>query len=468
MSLFLRFILACMLTTKAMAALPPNTSVVAMLGLIPSCSSSCVTTELFQEAGCPLTNTGDLARCACSDITVQSHFSACVQQSCNFRDQIVLNVFASDLCDAYTQESRVDELKTIAIATIALSIPFLLLRLYSRWLKNSRLWADDAYAIFAGICLITVSVLILRMSLMGFGLHYWNVPVKNGVELLQLYYVCQMLYILVQIFAKVAILSLYSRLFPNFIRWFQWTVRGMIVFMFTHGLVFFLMVVLQCLPINSIWDKTITGKCLPVNVAIGFTGAGLSIAEDFVILLMPIYQLWMLQMSTRKRIGLVLLLSVGSFASITSIVRLKFMLKYANTYDSTWDNVDVLKWSLIEILAACICGNLMPLRPLIQKLMPNVHSVFNKYSRGSRKSSARSSEPINITWLGRLTRSCRKPKLISTIHFTSMDLTSSWENKTSRRAHTAFHSWNDQEDFKHYVAIYLWHADIEYNRAGEN
>jgi len=148
--------------------------------------------------------------------------------------------------------------------------------------------------------------------MLGFGLHYWNIPAQSGVELLKLYYVCQMLYVLVQIFSKVAILALYQRLFPGFIHYFQWSVRGMIVFMFTHGIVFLMLVVFQCRPINSIWDKTIDGKCLPVNVAIGYTGAALSIAEDFIILLLPVYELWKLQMSNKKKLGIIFLLSMGS------------------------------------------------------------------------------------------------------------------------------------------------------------
>jgi|SRR5690242_11171849 len=81
------------------------------------------------------------------------------------------------------------------------------------------------------VLLITVSIIILKMSLKGFGLHYWNVPTDNAVELLKLFYVCQMLYVAVQIFSKVAILALYSRLFPDFIRWFRWSVRAMVAFM---------------------------------------------------------------------------------------------------------------------------------------------------------------------------------------------------------------------------------------------
>ncbi|KAL1598395.1 hypothetical protein SLS59_006679 [Nothophoma quercina] len=283
------------------------------------------------------------------------------------------------------------------------------------------------------------------MSLKGFGLHYWDVPTDNAVELLKLFYVCQMLYVAVQIFSKVAILALYSRLFPDFIKWFRWSVRGMIAFMFIHGLVFFLLVVFQCLPISSIWDKTITNaKCLPVSAVIGFTGAGLSIVEDIIILLLPLPVVWNLQMSTKKKIGVIFMISVGSFASVTSIVRLKFVVKYSNSFDSTWDNVDVIKWSLIEILSACICGNLLPLRPLIEKVMPPFRSIYSWYS--DRRSSGKSSEKASfgIRSFGRFGRSggSSKPKLISTLHFTQMNLSPmptpgwDWRNPTSSDTNT--------------------------------
>lgn len=87
----------------------------------------------------------------------------------------------------------------------------------------------------------------------------------------------------------------------------------MIAFMYVHGLVFFLLIVFQCWPIRSLWDKTITGaKCLPVSVAIGFTGAALSIVEDIIILLLPLPVVWKLQMSTRKKIAVIFLISMGS------------------------------------------------------------------------------------------------------------------------------------------------------------
>ncbi|KAF1355748.1 hypothetical protein EJ07DRAFT_32511, partial [Lizonia empirigonia] len=364
----------------AQSSITATTPVVSMLSMIPECSVPCVMEDLFMPGGCPMTNAQDLVACACRNITMQAELSTCVQKSCGFIEQNQVVQFASGLCAPYPKESRVDELKVASIATIVLATLFLSLRLYSRWLKTQRLWSDDVFAIVAAVLLITVSIIILEMSLKGFGLHYWNVPTSNAVELLKLFYVCQMLYVAVQIFSKVAILTLYSRLFPGYIRWFRWSVRGMIAFMYVHGLVFFLLIVFQCWPIRSLWDKTITGaKCLPVSVAISFTGATLSIVEDIIILLLPLPVVWKLQMSTRKKIDVIFLISMGSFASVTRVIRLKFVVKYSNSYDSTWDNVDVIKWSLIEILAACICGNLLSLRPLIEQVMPPFRSVYSWY-----------------------------------------------------------------------------------------
>lgn len=86
----------------------------------------------------------------------------------------------------------------------------------------------------------------------------------------------------------------------------------MLIFMFTHGLVFLMLVIFQCQPISSIWDKTIDGTCLPINVVIGYTGAALSIAEDFIILLLPVHELWKLQMNPNKKLGIIFLISMGS------------------------------------------------------------------------------------------------------------------------------------------------------------
>lgn len=113
-------------------------------------------------------------------------------------------------------------------------------------------------------------------------------------------------------------------------------------------------------------------------------------------------------------------------ASVTSIVRLKYVLKYSNSFDSTWDNVDVIKWSLIEILAACFCGNLLALRPLIEQIIPPFRSIYSRHSnrRSSRKTTHKTF--LGLRSFGRFGRSGDSGKpIIPTLHLTQMSLSPS-------------------------------------------
>jgi hypothetical protein len=77
-------------------------------------------------------------------------FSTKMVSTCVTFHEVSLPIY-SGLCEAYPKESRVNELKTTSIITIVSTTSFLVLRLYSRWLKTRRLWSDDAYAIIAAV-----------------------------------------------------------------------------------------------------------------------------------------------------------------------------------------------------------------------------------------------------------------------------------------------------------------------------
>jgi len=87
--------------------------------------------------------------------------------------------------------------------------------------------------------------------------------------------------------------------------------------------------------------------------------------EDFFILVLPIIEIKNLQLGKGKKYNLFLMFSIGSFACVTSIVRLKFLSDFANSFDATWDQTDVVKWSLIEELVAVLCAWIPSLRAFI-------------------------------------------------------------------------------------------------------
>ncbi|KFY79923.1 hypothetical protein V499_01181 [Pseudogymnoascus sp. VKM F-103] len=111
------------------------------------------------------------------------------------------------------------------------------------------------------------------------------------------------------------------------------------------------------LPYSRIWD----GRILPVRTCRISLGS---------------YSAWKvhqfsgelkdLNLNLRKKIALIFLFALRSFACITSMIRLKYIIAYGTSVDVTYRNVDIVLWSVLEDYVAIICAGLMCFRPLAQ------------------------------------------------------------------------------------------------------
>jgi hypothetical protein len=132
-----------------------------------------------------------------------------------------------------------------------------------------------------------------------------------------------------------------------------WTI---IIFVGASGLAFIIAALLQCVPISmsflpplcllllhllleltisgGVFDRSIPSTCLSLN-AIAFSNAGIGITQDIIILVLPFPEVIYLTMITRKKIILVLMFLLGSFACLTSIIRLKYLKAFATSTDET-------------------------------------------------------------------------------------------------------------------------------------
>ncbi|KAK2053118.1 hypothetical protein LY76DRAFT_494502, partial [Colletotrichum caudatum] len=310
--------------------------------------------------------------CICTNVTLLSQMSQCIQLSCTFQDQLKLSSSAGGFCRPYPQESRSWELKLAVIVLSVFAFPIVCLRLITRWVVAGRLELDDWITLVATICLSPTLACVVLAANLGFGLHFWDIDITNVQDLLQFSYATQMLYVIVLILAKLSIVALFGRLFPG--HRFQILNKLVMAFLICHGLVFFLVITFQCTPIAGVWDPTIAQKCIDIqNVALA--SAILSIIEDLFILGMPIQPLRKLQLGKRKKLAVCFMLSLGSFACITSMVRLQELVILAKSYDTTWDTVNAVMWSITEISCALICGSLPALRPLFKKI-PGLFSTL--------------------------------------------------------------------------------------------
>ncbi|KAH8901503.1 integral membrane protein, partial [Thozetella sp. PMI_491] len=332
-------------------------------------------TPIFTTGVCSLDS---IAPCVCTNITLQSELSTCVQTSCPFSDQVAAVTVETALCSAYPKESRSNSVRLTAILCTAFIVPVILLRFYSRWTVTKRLGWDDYTT------LISLSAhLAVSGASMGFGMHYWNIEPENGTILLQLFWVVQMLYIVITVTTKLAILFMLGRIFST--PGFELAVKILTAVLVLHGIAFVLVDALQCIPVYSIWDRYVSERhCLNITAA-GYALAAASIAEDIAILLLPVPWVMQLNISTRKRVLIGSIFGIGSFACVTSMIRIQYLVRFSSSYDTTWDNVDIVIWSVIEGFTALLCGSLPAIWPLVSRFASTGSTLRSQKVESSRR-----------------------------------------------------------------------------------
>ncbi|KAH8667994.1 hypothetical protein BGZ60DRAFT_408393 [Tricladium varicosporioides] len=350
-------------------------SVAQVFGSLPACALNC-TLPILLQSNCSVASLPDLASCLCPNFQAQRNISSCVQRSCNHTQQVVVVEVNKILCEGYAIPSRSEEFEIILTVLIAISAPFIILRILSRILVTRKLWWDDWTLAVASVVLLVTLAIEIPMARKGYGKHIWNLDPPNIPILQKLFYITQIFYICVQVLTKVSLLVCFLRIFPQ--RWFQMTTKVSIIAILIHGVIFIFVIAFQCVPVQSIWNPTIPAKCLNQS-AIIFSGSAFSIFEDFLILIIPIPCIKDLKLKVGKRIIVGVMFSIGSFACITSMIRLKHLIGFGDFTDSSWDNMDTSIWSSIEIATAVICACLPALRPILMLILPK---IFGKSTGG--------------------------------------------------------------------------------------
>lgn len=109
---------------------------------------------------------------------------------------------------------------------------------------------------------------------------------------------------------KLSILCLYLRIFSAKRR-FRLVTYGFIAFTLAQTVTFFLLQLLQCIPLHAIWRLQRAGARCVDSYLLQFLSAVFNAGTDLAILCLPIPILWRLHLPIRKKIGLVLIFTSG-------------------------------------------------------------------------------------------------------------------------------------------------------------
>jgi len=139
--------------------------------------------------------------------------------------------------------------------------------------------------------------------------------------------------------------------------------------------------IFQCLPISYSWNgwKGNFGdrRCINLN-ALVYAASAFNITQELLLIILPLPLLVRLKLSTRQRINVVVLFSLGVFNLITSCIRLRFIVRFARSANPTWDYIDTFIWTSIEMSVSVIVPCLPILRAWLGKTLP---SIFSSASR---------------------------------------------------------------------------------------
>ncbi|KAE8830382.1 hypothetical protein HRS9139_07006 [Pyrenophora teres f. teres] len=328
----------------------------------------CLFTAVAQS-NCSFTD----AACICMDAKLQKDVEGCVMKTCTLRQSLTTKNATSITCHAPIR----DKGQSIRISNVVLASATAFCALtriiYKAVFSIGELGWDD-YSVIAALVAGVPSVVIIDRTIVpnGLGRDVWTVSFDQITNFVKYLYALEILYFLQLALLKLTLLFFFLRIFPKtIIKRLLWATIG---FNVLNGIAFIIVAVFQCQPISfywTKWDLEGTGKCVDIN-GLAWTSAIISIVLDIWMLALPLYEVFQLQLSWRKKLSVAVMFCVGTFVTIISILRLSSLVNFAASSNPTWDQSEVIKWSNIEINVGIICACLPTLRVILVRMFPKI------------------------------------------------------------------------------------------------
>ncbi|ORY64945.1 uncharacterized protein BCR38DRAFT_473941 [Pseudomassariella vexata] len=274
----------------------------------------------------------------------------------------------------------------------ALALLVVALRVYSRLNTKTFGW-DDACIVIAMALSIALAVgSIICMKLLYVGIHVWDIPLDADFETGMLWsYITGAVYNPILAIVKQSVLIFILR-FGGIKRVVRIVVWVTAIFNAALMIAVFFAVLFQCNPIEGYWKPYLGARCINSTV-FAVSTAIFTILTDLVAIALPFYIVLGLNLSRKKKIGLMAVFMLGIIVTVTGIVRLYFL------YKSLWANTDPdFSFSLgfvvasIECNLAIITASAPALWPLVRHWAPEFSSTRDHYPRNNNISSSSSGQ----------------------------------------------------------------------------
>lgn len=253
-----------------------------------------------------------------------------------------------------------------AITTTAASAT-VCLRLYVRIHIIHAVGWDD-WTILAAM---SMAILLLAFNSVevyyGYGRHEFYLSPTEQLESTKYNILATAVVILGSCLAKVSICLFLLRLIGNAVaQKRKWFIYILILVLSVYNILDIITLFLQCSPTHKIWNRRVQGSCWHPKVQDGFAymQGALAAFSAFVLSAFPMVILKDLQLNLRTKMAICLLLGLGVFDGVCSLVRTTLLPGFQASQDYSYTSVPIAIWAGLELTIAIIAASLPTIRPL--------------------------------------------------------------------------------------------------------
>jgi len=227
----------------------------------------------------------------------------------------------------------------------------------------------------------------------GVGRHVYDIPLAGIKASLKVWYICEIIYAVTACALRVTVGLFLLRITNR--KAHRIIIHTLNAIGVAYGACYLAAIVFQCIPLSYFWerlDMTEDGICMDPNISVKTTIGGTVVAAviDWSFGLLPIWILWTVHLSNKRKIMVCFLLGLGVLASTAPIVRLPYLAGLLNNADFLWATTDVAIWSVVELGIGLIVISLPACRALLRSyrfFAPTIVTSSDAQYSGSKSSA---------------------------------------------------------------------------------
>ncbi|RAH67795.1 uncharacterized protein BO66DRAFT_393525 [Aspergillus aculeatinus CBS 121060] len=277
----------------------------------------------------------------------------------------------------------------LSVTMLVLGNLGVMLRIWAQWRIQKRPMQEDYWLVVAVLFANVVSVATIVAVHYGLGYHLFRVNTEDpSLHALKWIFLCVWLTATFNgpsmLATKIALLLYYRRLFivqQIWLRIFWWTNMVYVVLWAIGSTISY---ALSCVPASYYWERfdpqsTMHGTCHNTTTADALPLI-MDLVSDVAILVLPIATIATLQMPLARKIGLIIVFSVGFIAVVSAIARVAVLYTATNLHsDFTYAAAPFELLDVIQLNVAIVCATAVP-------IASGFRVAFSKKFRRSNKS----------------------------------------------------------------------------------